>query len=194
MVLGRSAAPLESYLERLEGKNRVRVICMDLASAYRVLARKHFPNARIVADRFHVIRLINRHFLACWREIDATGAKHRGLLLLMRRHRHHLSSDQQVRLAAYLAAHPVLEVIYRFKQRLCYLLLKKHKTRKQCEHLAPRFFACSSAKLCTLGRQRSPPCGASLATMPSPKDSIQNGGSAAPGIRILQLSKLSVES
>ena len=23
-------------------------------------------NARIVADRFHVIRLINHHFLACW--------------------------------------------------------------------------------------------------------------------------------
>jgi len=29
----------------------------------------------------------------------------------------------------------VLETIYRFKQRLCYLLLKKHRTRKQCEQL-----------------------------------------------------------
>ncbi|HLG97224.1 MAG TPA: transposase, partial [Bryobacteraceae bacterium] len=35
--------------------------------------------------------------------------------------------------------HPVLETIYRFKQRLCYLLLKKHRTRKQCELLVPRF-------------------------------------------------------
>ncbi len=26
-----------------------------------------------------------------------------------------------------------------FKQRLCYLLLKKHKTRKQCQKLIPRF-------------------------------------------------------
>ena len=34
---------------------------------------------------------------------------------------------------------PALELIYRFKQRLCYLLLKKHKTRRQCEKLAPRF-------------------------------------------------------
>jgi hypothetical protein len=25
-----------------------------------------------------------------------------------------------------------------FKQRLCYLLLKKHRTRKQCEQLVPR--------------------------------------------------------
>ncbi|MGH9416262.1 MAG: transposase, partial [Terriglobales bacterium] len=38
------------------------------ASAYRALVRNHFPNARIVADRFHVIRLVNRHLFACWRE------------------------------------------------------------------------------------------------------------------------------
>jgi transposase len=57
----------------------------------------------------------------------------------MRRHRHNLRADQQLRLAAYLSEHPVLETIYRFKQRLCYLLLKKHRTRKQCQQLVPRF-------------------------------------------------------
>src|SRR6266542_6237597 len=40
---------------------------------------------------------------------------------------------------AYLAERRALNVIYRLKQRLCYLLLKKHKTRGQCEKLAPRF-------------------------------------------------------
>ena len=138
VVLGRSEASLEAYFQRLEGKTEVRVVCMDLASGYRALVRKHFPNARIVADRFHVIRLINHHFLACWRELDAAGSKNRGLLSLMRRHRHKLTAEQQVRLAAYLAAHPALELIYRFKQRLCYLLLKKHRTRKQCQTLVPR--------------------------------------------------------
>lgn len=57
----------------------------------------------------------------------------------MRRHRHNLKPEQQLRLLAYLADHPALAVIYRFKQRLCYLLLKKHKTRKQCQKLIPRF-------------------------------------------------------
>jgi hypothetical protein len=32
----------------------------------------------------------------------------------------------------------LLEIIYRFKQKLCYLLLKKHRTRKQCAKLIPR--------------------------------------------------------
>jgi transposase len=99
----------------------------------------HFPNARIVADRFHVIRIINHHFLACWRDIDPVSSKHRGLLSLMRRHRHNLRPDQQLRLMAYLGKYPALELIYRFKQRLCYLLLKKHRTRRQCERLIPPF-------------------------------------------------------
>jgi transposase len=139
VTLGRSEASLESYFLSLEGKQQVRVVCMDLAAVYRSIVRKHFPKALIVADRFHVIRLVNHHFLACWREIDPVGSKHRGLISLMRRHRHNLKPDQTLRLIAYLAERPALNLIYRFKQRLCYLLLKKHKTRRQCQKLIPRF-------------------------------------------------------
>jgi transposase len=139
VALGRSEAALESYFLRLEGKEQVRIVCMDLAVVYRSIVRKQFPKAVIVADRFHVIRLVNHHFLACWREIDPVGSKNRGLLSLMRRHRHNLKPEQRLRLLTYLAERPALEVIYRFKQRLCYLLLKKHKTRNQCQKLIPRF-------------------------------------------------------
>ncbi|HSL05471.1 MAG TPA: ISL3 family transposase [Nitrospiraceae bacterium] len=139
VTLGRSEASLESYLHNLKGKERVRILCMDLAVVYRSIVRKHFPKAVIVADRFHVIRLINHHFLACWRDIDPVGSKHRGLISLMRRHRHNLKPEQRVRLMAYLAERPALERIYAFKQRLCSILLKKHRTRKQCRKLVPRF-------------------------------------------------------
>jgi transposase len=139
VTLGRSEAALESYFLRLEGKERVRIVCMDLAVVYRAITKKHFPKAVIVADRFHVIRIVNHHFLACWREIDPIGSKNRGLISLMRRHRHNLKPEQQVRLLSYLAERPALDLIYRFKQRLCYLLLKKHKTRRQCQKLVPRF-------------------------------------------------------
>jgi transposase len=138
VVLGRSEASLEGYLHRLIGKDQVKVICMDLAPGYRALARRHFPQARIVADRFHVIRIVNHHFLATWKELDPAGAKNRGLLSLMRRHRHHLSVPQHERLAAYLRERPVLELIYRFKQKLCYLLLEKHQNQQRCRKLAPR--------------------------------------------------------
>jgi transposase len=138
VVLGRSELSLAGYLDSLEGKHLVKVVCMDLAAVYRALVRKHFPNARIVADRFHVIRLVNQQFLACWRDLDPVGAKHRGLLSLMRRHRHNLKPEQHLRLTRYLATHPALELIYRFKQKLCYLLLEKHHNQKKCRKLAPR--------------------------------------------------------
>jgi transposase len=57
VVPGRSEAALEGYLSRLEGKDKVRVVCMDLSSTYRAIVRKHFPNAVIVTDRFPVIRV-----------------------------------------------------------------------------------------------------------------------------------------
>ena len=139
VALGRSETALESYFLRLAGKDKVRIVCMDLAAVYRSLVKQYFPNAVIVADRFHVIRLVNHHFLGCWREIDPLGAKNRGLLSLIRRHRHNLKPEQQLRLMAYLADRPALELIYRFKQQLCYLLLKKHKSKRQCQKLIPRF-------------------------------------------------------
>jgi len=138
VVLGRSEASLQDYLRHLEGKAQVKVVCMDLATCYRALVRRHFPQARIVADRFHVIRLVNHHFLACWKELDPVGSKHRGLVKLMRRHRHTLTPEQQQRLAVYLQKHPLLELVYHFKQKLCYLLLNKNRNQHRCRKLAPR--------------------------------------------------------
>ena len=136
---------------------------------YRSLVRKHFPNARIVADRFHVIRIINHHFLTCWKELDPVGSRNRGLLSLMRRHRHNLKPEQQPRWPLTWRHIPPWKLIYRFKQRLCYLLLKKHRNRKQCEPwrraFCVPFSSCArpvcrnwsnSAKLFIAGKRRSP--------------------------------------
>jgi len=138
VVLGRSEASLEAYFLKLVGKERVRVVCIDLASNYRALIRRHFPNAKIVADRFHVIRLVNFHFLAAWRAIDSEGSRDRGLLSLMRRHEQNLSPEQQERLARYLQKHPELEPVYAFKQQLCRLLLNRHCHARKCRQLIPQ--------------------------------------------------------
>jgi transposase len=140
VVLGRSEASLEGYLGKLKGKDLVEVVCMDLSTTYRALVRKHFPKAKIVADRFHVVRLVNHHFLACWKLIDPVGSKSRGLVSLMRRHKCNLKSPEQAaKLMAYLAENPVLARIYEFKQELCELLLEKHCNAKRCRGLARRF-------------------------------------------------------
>lgn len=159
VVPGRSEASLEGYLQKLEGKELVTVVCMDLAVGYRALVRKHFPQARIVADRFAVIRVVNQHFLACWKELDPVGSKNRGLLSPMRRHAGNLSAEQRERLADYLRRIPALETIYRFKRKLTHLLLLKHQNQKKCRTLAARFLRsithlkdCGLAQLVSLGQ------------------------------------------
>ena len=137
VALGRSEAALEPYLRGLTGRERVRVVCMDLSETYRSIIQRYFPNALIVADRFHVIRLINHQFLTLWRLLDPSGSRNRGLLSLMRRHQHNLSEVQAQRLAAYLQTIPALKIIYDFKQRLSRLLLLKHRTARQCRQLIP---------------------------------------------------------
>jgi len=139
VVLGRSEASLEHYLSKLKGRNNVQVICMDLSSSYCAIAKRFFPKAKIVADRFHVIRLVNHHFLTCWKKIDPIGGKNRGLLSLMRRHPENLKSpEQKARLKAYLNENPAIKVIYEFKQEICQLLLHKCLTAKRCKPLAKR--------------------------------------------------------
>jgi len=139
VVLGRSEIALEGYFKRLIGKERVKVILMDMSETYRAIARKYFPDAKIVSDRFHVIRLINHHFLKLWQEIDPVGRKNRGLLSLMRRHAKNLSEEQKINLYKYFSQHPGLEQIYEFKQKLCSLMLVKRQTKRQCRKLIPEF-------------------------------------------------------
>lgn len=112
---------------------------MDLSETYRMIARNYFPKALVVADRFHVIRLVNHHFLDTWKRLDPKGRKSRGLTSLLRRHRHNLNHEQIPKLKKYFDEVPGLEPIYDFKQTLCELLTQKTRTKKQCRPLVQQF-------------------------------------------------------
>jgi transposase len=139
VTLGRSEKALQGYFNALSGKEQVRVVCMDLAAHYRTLVRRYFPKALIVADRFHVIRLVNQQFLATWKLLDPEGRSNRGLLSLMRRHEANLTADQHHNLRRYLEKIPGLGPVYDFKQKLVRLLLIKHRTARQCRNLVRLF-------------------------------------------------------
>lgn len=139
VILGRSEKSLEPAFSQLPDKSKVRVVVMDLSETYRSVARKYFPNAQIVADRFHVIRVVNHHFLKLWQLIDPLGRKNRGLLSLMRRHQDKLDPSQRVKLQAYFSHFPALSPIWDFKQKLCRLLLIKNINQRQARKLIPVF-------------------------------------------------------
>lgn len=130
VVLGRSEASLDEYLSRLPGKDRVQVVVMDLSSTYRSIVKKHFPKAKIVADRFHVVRLIGHQFLKAWKQFDPVGRGNRGLLSLMRRHEDKLSAEQKVKLEKYFEKFPVLKILWKFKHELHNLMREKRLSKE----------------------------------------------------------------
>lgn len=140
VVLGRSEKALEPYLKRLPGRDKVKIVVMDLSETYRSIVKKYFPNALIVADRFHVVRLLNQQFLKIWRSLDPIGKSNRGLLSLIRRHEWNLDRDQKAKLAIYFEEIPGLEAVYRFKQDLMILLLKKHQKKSEAKALVSQLF------------------------------------------------------
>lgn len=139
VVLGRSELSLRPFCKQLINKDKVKVVVMDLSETYRSIAKKHFSNALIVADRFHVIRLVNHQFIRTWGELDPVGRKHRGLLSLMRRHPDRMREDQKLNLQKYLNEVPGLKVLYNFWQDLLRLLRMKKLNQRDCRKIIPEY-------------------------------------------------------
>ena len=59
LVLGRSSGVLQAGIQSIEGRENVRNVVMDLSRSYKTFVNEYFCNAEIVADKFHVLRLLN---------------------------------------------------------------------------------------------------------------------------------------
>jgi len=132
VVPGRSISDLRGFLKTLKGKEKVAVVCIDLSSPYRNMIKRFFPNARIVADRFHVVRIIYQHMISLARSIAPDLKHHRGYLACMRKRPEELSEPQKRRLDELFKRHPALQPLYEQMHQLRQLMNRKNCTRKQC--------------------------------------------------------------
>lgn len=139
IVKGRSAKDLDNYLKQLPGKEQVKVICIDLSSSYRSLIERYFPNAKIVADRFHVIRLMLHQCMQTYQEIDPKMKNQRGLLAALRTNPENLTPQRLKKRDEYLKQQPIIDAIYQFKRQLQRVLMKKTMKAKQCKRVIPIF-------------------------------------------------------
>jgi len=63
---GRSAEKFDSFFATLEGREAVEVVAIDMTRLYASLAKQYFPNAEVVADRWHVTQMA-RAVVNTWR-------------------------------------------------------------------------------------------------------------------------------
>lgn len=59
VCLGKSQMALEAQLAHIPGRENVRYVSMDMCESFRNFSRSFFPEAKRVADKFHVLRLLS---------------------------------------------------------------------------------------------------------------------------------------
>ncbi|MCB0413748.1 MAG: ISL3 family transposase [Bdellovibrionales bacterium] len=117
LVHGKSQANLEAQLSHIKGKENVKNVVLDLCDPFKNYARKSFPRAKIIADKFHVLRLLNPSINKRRKEItgDRRANPVRKLLL---KNGFKLEYFERRALWRWLELHPTLKEVYFYKEAL----------------------------------------------------------------------------
>jgi transposase len=121
VVRGRTNAELEAALGHIPGRERVRYVTIDMSDSYRSFVRGFFPKATIIADKFHVLRLLSPALVRRRKELAKQGqhqAPGRQVTKLLLRSRERLDFWQRLALDEWLDLHPVLRELYDAKEAL----------------------------------------------------------------------------
>lgn len=117
LVLGKTIGEVTEGLSYIEGRENVKLVACDLADVYKSFSKQFFPNAKVVADKFHVLRLLSPHIMRKRREITGTNADRKSRRLLLTSSKN-LDYFQRKAIFDYLKDHPELLEIYSWKERL----------------------------------------------------------------------------
>ena len=130
VVDGKRGDDLQAALEHIPGRENVRFAAIDLCDPYKRFVKSFFPNAQLVADKFHVLRLIVPALVRHRRLIPGTrdDAYLRRLLL---RNRRSLKPWWRTDLMSWLAKHPVLRELYEAQGSNAPLLPHPHPRPRQ---------------------------------------------------------------
>lgn len=147
---GRTQATIRNHFLRYsrQVRSRVKVITMDMFSPYYDMARKLFPNAKIVLDRFHIVqhlsRAMNRVRIQIMNQFDRRSHEYKALKRywkLIQQDSRKLSDKRFYRptFRSHLTNKEVLEKLLSYSQELrqhynLYQLLLFHFQEKQTDH------------------------------------------------------------
>jgi transposase len=129
----RSQKALEQWLEGLSGEERTEiwVVAMDMWGPYRGVIRSRLSHAKIVADRFHVMKQLNDRIAQVRRALQAkadptTRESLKGTYWILIKNRADLTPDEEVTLQAALSVSAELRTAYLLKEDFHTLCEKLH--------------------------------------------------------------------
>jgi transposase len=115
--LGKTAAGLALDFNHVPGRELVRNVVLDMSDPFKKFAKEFFPQARLIADHFHVIRLLNPIINKARTEITGDNRSNpvRKLLLMNGKR---LEYFERRALYGWLEHHPRLRELYHYKEAL----------------------------------------------------------------------------
>ena len=123
LLHNRNKDTVAKYLTRMEHKDRVQYVAMDMWTPYRDAVQAVLPAATIVIDKFQVVRMANDALERVRKGLrgELTLKQKRGLMhdrfVLLKRDRD-LTAQDRLKLSGWISNYPVLGEAYRLKEGL----------------------------------------------------------------------------
>lgn len=121
MLPNRNKDTVTKYLFGLENRDKVQYVAMDMWNPYKDAVRAVLPDATVVVDKFHVVRMANVAMESVRKSIreDLTTKQRRGLMhdrfVLLKRQRD-LSDQEHLLMDGWTKNYPALDEAYRLKE------------------------------------------------------------------------------
>jgi len=122
LLPNRNKDTVARFLYHLEGKERIQYVAMDMWTPYRDAVRAVIPQAEIVVDKFHVVRMANDAMERVRKRLreSLTPKQRRGLMhdrfVLLKRERD-LNDKERLNLDGWTKNYPELGEAYRLKEQ-----------------------------------------------------------------------------
>ena len=117
VAFGKSKGEVLVQIAEIKGRENVKNVVIDMSDTYRSLVKEHFPNAQIIADKFHVLRLPS-HSINKRRVAETGDDRNNPVRRLLLRNRHQLLYYERDALDLWLKDKPALREIYFAKEAL----------------------------------------------------------------------------
>jgi transposase len=141
VAFGKEKDALKYQVANVEGRERVKNVTLDMSDSYRSFVKEFFPNAELIADKFHVLRLLTPAINKA--RVQITGDKRKSpLRWLLLKPRYKLKYFERDVIDRWLHDYPELKELYWAREKLFTFYRTKGHARasltltKLTDHLA----------------------------------------------------------
>lgn len=121
MLPNRNKLTVIKRLQTLHGREKVQYVAMDMWNPYRDAVNTVFSQARIVIDKFHVVRMANQCLESVRKNLRAqlTSGQRKGLMhdrFVLLKRRHDIGDEDYLKLSGWTVNYPSLGAAYDAKE------------------------------------------------------------------------------